>query len=227
MFLSPESVAAWLKEHPDFFDQHSSLLANINIPHPHGTHAVSLSERQILALRDKTRALESRLNELIGYAENNDSISNKVHQLALKLSGVRSLEGVLHVAQHQLKDEFSVPHVALRLWNILDDRPHDAEGAEFHPVQSDLRNFVAHMEAPHCGNHAPYETSRWFDDEAPSLRSFALLPLRDKKTFGVMLLASPDEKRFYPDMGTLYLTRIAELIGAALRAHSHAQDLND
>ena len=34
--------------------------------------------------------------------------------------------------------------------------------------------------------------------------------------FGVVALASEDPKRFYPEMGTLYLARIGELVSHAL-----------
>jgi len=217
MTLDSDSVATWLKQHPEFFESHSALLADINLPHPHGTHAVSLSERQLQAMRDKNRALEARMNELIGYAGANDNTSGKVHRLAVSLIGARSLPAVLDVVQHQLKDDFAVPYSVIRLWGLTQEE----ERVEFAPVQSELREFVSHMETPHCGHHAVYETSRWFEDAAPSLRSFAMMPLRDSITFGVLLLASPDENRFYPDMGTFYLNRIAELVGAALRSQTH------
>ena len=35
--------------------------------------------------------------------------------------------------------------------------------------------------------------------------------------FGVLALGSDDAKRFFPDMGTLYLKRLGELISTALR----------
>ncbi|MDE2259847.1 MAG: DUF484 family protein, partial [Betaproteobacteria bacterium] len=199
---------------------HSALLVDINLPHPHGTHAVSLSERQLQALREKNRALESRMNELISYAGSNDNTSSKVHRLAVSLIGARSLSSVLDITQRQLNDDFAVPQCAIRLWGIAQENGR----IEFSPVQSELREFVSHMETPHCGHHAVYETSRWFESAAPSLRSFAMMPLRDKDTFGVLLLASPDENRFYPDMGTFYLNRIADLLSAALRAQTHASD---
>ncbi len=217
MTLNSDSVATWLKQHPEFFESHSALLTDINLPHPHGTHAVSLSERQLQAMRDKNRTLEARMNELIGYAGANDNTSGKVHRLAVSLIGARALSSVLDIVQHQLKDDFAVPYSAIRLWGLTPEE----ERIEFAPVQNELREFVSHMETPHCGHHAVYETSRWFEDAAPNLRSFAMMPLRDSITFGVLLLASPDENRFYPDMGTFYLNRIAELVGAALRSQTH------
>jgi hypothetical protein len=51
------------------------------------------------------------------------------------------------------------------------------------------------------------------------LRSFSYLPLRDSGSFGLLALASEDPQRFYPEMGTLYLKRLGDLIGAALGRH--------
>jgi uncharacterized protein YigA (DUF484 family) len=43
------------------------------------------------------------------------------------------------------------------------------------------------------------------------------MPLRDKgETFGLLMLASEDPQRFYPEMGTVYLSRIGDLVSAAL-----------
>jgi len=51
------------------------------------------------------------------------------------------------------------------------------------------------------------------------LRSFSYLPLRDDAAFGLLALASEDPQSFYPEMGTLYLKRLADFISAALARH--------
>ena len=44
------------------------------------------------------------------------------------------------------------------------------------------------------------------------------MPLRGQDgLLGVLAMASEDAQRFYPEMGTLYLARIGELVAAALR----------
>ncbi len=214
--LDAEIVASWLKDNPEFFLLHGAMLNDIKIPHPHGTHTVSLSERQLLTLRDKNRTLEQRLSELIGYAETNDSISSKVHQLAVRLLAQRSLAGVLDTIQQQMLHNFGVPHVTLRLWNFNSRlRDHVA----FQAVAKLQQEAIAHVETPRCGHHMPVQCDQWFGDLADELKSYALLPMRDSETFGALLLGSPDENRFYPDMGIFYLQRITELVSTALRNH--------
>jgi len=61
-----------------------------------------------------------------------------------------------------------------------------------------------------------------FGDAGPHLRSFSYIPLRGAEPFGLLALASEDPQRFYPDMGTLYLRRLGELISTALTRHLNA-----
>ena len=51
--MTAEEVAQFFRTHPKFFDQHPELLESVFVPHPYGGRAIPLSERQILALRDK------------------------------------------------------------------------------------------------------------------------------------------------------------------------------
>jgi uncharacterized protein YigA (DUF484 family) len=215
--LTPEQVADYLRQNPGFFEQNVDLLVNLQIPHPHGGRAVSIGERQLVAVREKTRLLEEKLRELIGFGEENDVVSGKVHRLACRLLEAGGLDATLDAAYLDLLDHFAVPHVAVRLWNVAE---RDPETKEFGEVAAEMRDFVAQMSSPYCGGHAVYESQAWFGDAAPHLRSFALVALRDgERSFGVLALASEDAQRFYPEMGTLYLERIGELLAGALKRH--------
>jgi uncharacterized protein YigA (DUF484 family) len=215
--MTPEQVADFLRQNPGFFEQNVDLLVNMQIPHPHGGRAVSIGERQLVAVREKTRLIEDKLRELIGFGEENDAVSEKVHRLACRLMQASGLESVLDIAYLDLLDHFAVPHVAVRLWNVAESDP---ETREFGEIGAEMREFVARMTAPYCGNHAVYESQAWFGEAAPHLKSFALVALRDEEhCFGVLALASGEAQRFYPEMGTLYLARIGELLGCALRRH--------
>lgn len=215
--LTPEQVADFLRQNPGFFEQNVDLLLNIQIPHPHGGRAVSIGERQLVAVREKARLLEEKLQELIGFGEENDALSGKVHRLACRLLEASGLEAVLDTAYLDLLDHFAVPHVAVRLWNVAESNP---ETREFTAVAAEMREFVAKMAAPYCGHHAVYESHAWFGEAAPRLKSFALVALRrGEACFGALAMASEDAQRFYPEMGTLYLARIGELVSSALARH--------
>ena len=212
--LTAEQVAEFIQQNPGFFEQHVELLVNLQIPHPHGGRAVSIGERQLVAVREKSKLLEDKLRELIQFGEENDAVGDKVHRLSCRLIEAPSLDGVLDTLYLDLLDHFAVPHVAVRLWGVAEENP---DTKEFAPVAAEMREFVEKMPAPYTGNHPVYESQSWFGEAAPHLKSFSLLPLaRDGVHFGVVAMASEDPKRFYPEMGTLYLTRIGDLLSHAL-----------
>jgi uncharacterized protein len=212
--LTAEQVAEYLRQNPGFFESQVEVLMNLQIPHPHGGRAVSIGERQLVAVREKAKLLEDKLHELIQFGEENDALGEKIHRLACRLLDTSGLDGTLDRLYLDLLDHFAVPHVAARLWDIAED---NAETREFAPVAPEIRQFVEQMQAPYCGHHAVYESQAWFGAAAQHVKSFALTALRrDGRTFGVLAFASEDPKRFYPEMGTLYLARIGELASHAL-----------
>jgi uncharacterized protein YigA (DUF484 family) len=212
--LTAEQVAEFLRQNPGFFENHVDILMNLQIPHPHGGRAVSISERQLVAVREKSKLLEDKLQELIQFGEENDAVGEKIHRLSCRLMEAPSLDATLDTLYLDLLDHFAVPHVAVRLWSVAEENP---DTKEFSAVDGEMRQFVEQMTAPYCGHHAVYESQAWFGEAAPHLKAFALVPLaRDGLTFGIVALASEDPKRFYPEMGTLYLARIGELMSHAL-----------
>ena len=213
--MKPDEVAAYLKDHTEFFEHYAELLAEIYIPHPHGGRAIPITERQILTLRDKNRQLEGKLREVIQFGEENDAIGEKVHRLSLALLAAADIRAVLNTVYLNLREDFAVPHVAVRIW-----RGKSGAGLpEFEPLSSAAREFAGSLAGPHCSAHAMVDSGGLFGEAGAHLRSFAYLPLRDSETFGVLALASEDAHRFYPEMGTLYLKRLGELVGGAVARH--------
>ncbi|MEO8104219.1 MAG: DUF484 family protein [Betaproteobacteria bacterium] len=211
--LSTEQVAEFLRAHTDFFEQHVDVLLNINVAHPHGGRTVSIPERQLIATREKVKLLETKLAELIHFGEENDALSDKIHGLALKLIDCATLDQLIDTVYLDLLDNFQVPHVAVRFWDVV--LP-EVPSPEFLPVGAELSRFVDAMKGPYCGSHPVYETHLWFGEHAPHLKSYALVPLKAGRTFGLLLMASENAERFYADMGTVFLGRIGDVLAHCL-----------
>ena len=212
--MNADDLARFLRANPQFFDQNPELLETIHVPHPYGGRAIPLAERQTVALREKVRGLEGRLGELITNGEENDAISEKVHRLAVALVGARDFPALARSLYFHLREDFAVPHVVLRVWGK--SVPVDFDEAQ--PVSEADRHQAAMMGAPQCGPAQGNAFAAWFPDAAEHIRSLALVPLGQTQVFGLLALASEDPKRFYPDMGTLYLRRIGELCAAGVTA---------
>jgi len=209
--LRPEEVAKYLKDHPEFFDQYAELLSGIHVPHPSGGHAIPLAERQVLTLRERGRALEGKLRELVQFGEENDTISDQVHRISLALLAAPDLPALLTAVERNLREDFGVPAVALRLWR--------GRGAEGEPVSEEARVFADSLTGPYFSEQAMFDSADWFGAAAGDLRSFVYVPLRGEQPLGVLALASPESERFTSSMGTLYLGRLGELVDTALRRH--------
>ncbi len=215
--MDANDVADYLKRHPEFFAQYAELLYQIAIPSPHGDKAVSITERQMGVLRDRIRQLEAKLAELIAFGEENDVISAKVHRLGVALLGAGDLPGVMRALYAHLGGDFAVPHVAVRLWGIGDVGGGDA--VEHAAVDDAIKALAGGLKHPYCGSAAGQQAVAWLGEAAGHVRSVVQIPLRERNEgacFGLLLLGSEEPRRFYPEMGTLYLQRIGDMAAVAL-----------
>ena len=212
--MNADDIAGFLRSHPGFFDENPELLETIHVPHPYGGRAIPLAERQTVALREKVKLLEGKLGELIQFGEENDAISEKVHRLSVALSGARDFPALMHSLYFHLREDFAVPHVALRVWGK--SVPADFQEAE--PLDEAQRRHCATLGGPQCGAASSNPFLPWFGEAGAHVRSVALVPLGQTQAFGLLALGSEDAKRFFPEMGTLYLRRIGELCAAGVTA---------
>src|ERR687897_3264838 len=144
--MNADDIARFLRTHPQFFDQHPELLESITVTHPYGGRAIPIAERQTIALREKLKLAESRLGELLQFGEENDAISEKVHRLSVALAGARDFPALAAALYYHLREDFAVPHVALRVWG----KSVPADFDEAQPVDDAQSRQAEALYAPHC-----------------------------------------------------------------------------
>jgi uncharacterized protein YigA (DUF484 family) len=167
-------------------------------------------------LRDKIRALEMRIMDMIRHGNENMIITEKLQKWACELLQTPASERVPSALKN-IEARFQVPQVAVRLWGVADvfvDAPYAQT------VSDDVKQLAASLTSPLVGATTDVEAVQWLQEPAQAA-SVALLPLRLHKTdapFGLLVLASPDAQRFHSGMGTDFLEHLAELCSAALSA---------
>lgn len=211
MHTDPDEVLQYLRQNPGFFDTHAEALAEIYVPHPHGGRAIPIAERQMVTLREKNRVLEDKLHELVQFGQENDGIIERLHRITLAMMMARDLETLLASIHYNLREDFAVPRVAVRLW-----AEGDLQGPEFTAPSPEALVFAESLGNPYISRQPMFETAGWLGDDGEALNAFAYLPLRTEQPFGLLVLASEDPGRFLPEMGTLYLKRLGELASVAL-----------
>jgi uncharacterized protein YigA (DUF484 family) len=213
--LDSSAVASYLSDNPNFFEEHAGLLGQVRLLSPLTGKAVSLQERQMEVMRDKYKALELRMSELIRLARDNATIANKFHGWTQGLLKARQHSELPDAVANGLRDVFAVPQVTLRLWDLSGAH---AERWYVNGVSEDARLFANSLLAPYCGSNHDFEAVRWLDDAA-SVASTVILPLRSEGTaFGLLIMGSPDPERFTAHMATDFLIHIGETSSAALAA---------
>ena len=216
MTLQAQEIAQYLADHPDFFDQHPELLSGMQLPHPHNGQAISLVERQSLMLRERIKALEMRVAEMVRHGQENDAIADKLVNWTRALLLETDASALPNTLLAELKRVFDVPYAGLRLWNAA---PAVADHECARPVETDTISLANSMRVPFCGSNVGFEAASWLEESGAAVQSLAMLPLRvgaDPETFGLLVLGSADKDRFQITMGTAFLERIAELASAAL-----------
>lgn len=216
MQLTEQDLAAYLAEHPDFFERHAELLAGVQLQSPHGNRAVSLQERQMEMMRDKMRVLEHRLADLMRNAAENEAISGRLLAWIRAMLLERNPAELPHVLIREIQQQFQLPQAAMRLWNVLPEYAAQDYAAD---VGSDIPVLASSLSQPFCGANAGFEAANWLVGETPA-QSLALIPLRsdaETSAFGLLVLGSPSAGRFTADMGTEFLSRIGHLASAGLQ----------
>lgn len=214
--LTAESVADYLQQYPDFFNQHLELLEILAIPHPSTGNVVSLVAKQLEAFRNKQQKLEGQLNSLIEISKDNDVCASRMHQLTLALLNAVSIEAAIASLKQVLTEVFLTDFVALKIIGthsnpVLADYFISEEHESLHHVTTELIH-----NSPRCGRLNAGQNRFLFADFAPQIKSCAIIPIINPDLTALLVIGSRDENRFHYSLGTLFLTQLSEIISIRL-----------
>ena len=202
--LDSETVAAYLRLHPEFFIDHEELIPELRIPHQPG-NAVSLVERQVKLLRERNIEMRHRLGQLMDVARDNDRLFDKTRRLVLDLLDAGSLEEVVGVVEDSLRHEFQVPFVGLILFS--DNKlpvGRSVSSAEAHQQVGGLLSGGKTI----CG------------EDAAQVGSAAVVSLNHQGLHGILAIGSADPQHYKSSLGTLFLGYIAEVLARVVPGFS-------
>lgn len=206
-------VAAFLRRHPDFLADFPDLAMSLTLPREQGA-STSLASYQLEVLRDKTRALTRRLQELIEVAQENEQLMARVHGFTLSLMRSGSLGDTLARVVATLTEDFHTDFVRMALFRPVEDFKADwlracaRESSEW----GAFAEFFSKNE-PLCGRVNADKLEFLFGQHAGQVRSAVLIPVRQR---GLLAIGSHDPDRFHPGMGTIFLKLIADAVDVAL-----------
>jgi uncharacterized protein YigA (DUF484 family) len=216
--ISEDSIADYLKRHPDFFERHGSLVLALRLPHRAGGSSISLVERQVAMLRQRNAQLERQLKDLVAVAKQNDALVEKIHQLCLKLMRAPTVPARLEQLETGLREDFAAERAVLVLFP---DAPASAVREGFvrrlGVDDPDVRPFATFLRAakPRCGPLRDRQKNI-FDRDADAVSSAAFVPLGPESKLGFLIIGSRDPDHFHPGKRMDFLARLGEVLSVAL-----------
>lgn len=217
-----QQVVDYLMSNPDFFLGHAPLLHDLQIPHESGA-AVSLVERQVLALREKNQEFENKLREMVDAVHDNQRLHLSLHRLAVSLFAADSLDDMLGIVDDELRHKLGTEFVYFRLTTEKAMDISSSEQGHTYVSQDDelLQSFDKQIveKRIQCGRFSEEQISQLFMQDNSEVKSAAIIPISDAGIKGIIALGSTDEQRYHPGMGTDFLTSLADLISAAMQSN--------
>jgi uncharacterized protein YigA (DUF484 family) len=219
--ITADQVADYLKLHPDFFLKRDDLLSELQVAHPAGG-AVSLLERQVSVLRERSTDLRHRLNNLLDNARNNDRLFEQTKALVLKLLEAQSTDQIVDTFKRGLEQDFQIDFASIVLFgNPAQFRGLRARVVSFDDARTQVEGLLKSSKAV-CGVLRPEEVKFLFPEHSRQIGSAAVVPLHFGQPLGMLAIASTDPNYFRSSMGTLFLGYIAEVINRLLPKHLKA-----
>jgi uncharacterized protein YigA (DUF484 family) len=222
--ITEEDIANFLVNTPDFFERHAELLAAVRLNSPHGARAVSLQERQVDMLREKIRALEMRLMDMMRHGTDNEVLIERMQRWVKTLLMTANARDLPYTIADHIQHDFLVPQVAIKVWGVADDYQIEPFAVG---VGDEVKTFAQTLSTPYVGMNQNFEAVKWLL-EPSAAQSVAMVALRatqahdtpqtatKQPVIGLLVMASPDAQRYHEGMGTAFIERLGDLASAAL-----------
>ncbi len=213
--LEPEQIEAWLREHPEFFEGHPDLLAELSLPHESGS-AISLVERQVAILRERNIDMRHRLSKLLDNARDNDKLFDKTKRLVLNLLEGQDMGDIIDALHYSFDKDFSIHFTSVMLFGNLEKVPSSqARVVSIADAREHLGALLKNSRAV-CGTLGSKELEFVFGNHASEIGSVAVVPLTYGSVFGLLAIGNRDPQYYRSSMGTLFLGYIAEVLNRLL-----------
>lgn len=210
--LDDELVADYLRRHPEFFLQQDELLADLRIPHARGS-SISLVERQLAVLRERSLDMHQRLNRLVEVARENDRLFELTRQLTLDLLAADSLATLVAVLEDGLRERFQVSVVGLLIFT--DYQLDVARGVPLAQARQQIPAMLNEQVVSGCLRE--HELAFLFGEEAAGgVRSAAVATFGEPLPLGLLALGSPDPQKYNHTVGTMFLRFVSQVLARVL-----------
>jgi hypothetical protein len=218
--ITADDVIAYLKAHPDFFNEHSELAAELSLtPRAQGPGVIDMQQAILKRFRAEIDKLKTERTEIIANTKQNQIVQNRIQAAVISIIQATTFEKMIHVVTHELPELLDVDFITLAIEANADApkrvpvrgvyvlAPGAIDAAIGPDKHARLRSNVVGEEA-------------FFGDLARFVKSDVLMRLKvsSGSPDAVMCFGARDGEAFGPDMATELLFFLAKVLENTMRA---------
>lgn len=214
--LSAETVADWIRDHPDLLCLHPELIDLLELPS--SEDVASLIHHQLARLRKRNQQLEHNLQQLATIAGDNERLMQRLHRLTLELMSTESDQAFVDQLLLRLRQDFQADEACLHLVETSTELAGHPGVVSHQNEAPEWLTEAVERDTIQCGRLTRGKLATLFPN-ADEVASAALVPLAGA---GLLAVGSRREDHFHPDVGTLFLDLLGHLV--AWRLNPTEQD---
>lgn len=216
--VTPEEVAAYLRDHPDFLAQHAELIHHLTPPLvDRGPGVVDLQSFMLDRLRGEVRRLKDQQRELIGTTRANMNSQNRVHAAVLFLLDAQSFEQLIQTVTTDLAVLLDLDVAVLVVESNGRDIPHVHRSGVRVVETGTIARWLGRQDV--VLNADVQGSEEIFGPGAGLVRSEALIRLNvsSETPEGMLAFGSREPDMFHPGQGTELIGFLARVVERVIR----------
>lgn len=210
--LDDHTLVDYLQRNPDFFIRNAQQVEMLQVPHPiRGT--VSLVEWHLARQRNRIKALEENIDQLLSQAKTNEALFCRLLQLQGNLASASSLQDMLD-RLHRWARQIGLAGASVRLFT---DRWRIGAPSGFTHLGLNRQSFE-HLRIQRLGEQRHYLGSLNGPElllllpQAKAVGSVAISLMGHSADLGTIIFSSRDPQHYYQGQGTRLLDELALML---------------
>jgi uncharacterized protein YigA (DUF484 family) len=217
--ITADDVVAYLKAHPDFFEKHPDLVAELALaPRVQGPGVIDMQQAILKRLRSEIDRLKSERTEIIANSKQNQMVQNRIQAAVISIIQAGTFEKMIHVVTHELPELLDVDFITLAIETGDQPRRMPVRGV-YALAPGSIDMALGADKHARLRSHIKGEDA-FFGEISRFVQSDVLMRLKvsSGSPDGVMCFGSRNPEAFGPDMATELLFFLAKVLENTIRA---------
>jgi uncharacterized protein len=218
--ITADDVIAYLKAHPNFFEEHAELAGELGLaPRVQGPGVIDMQQAILKRFRSEIDKLKTERTEIIANSKQNQIVQNRIQAAVISIIQATTFEKMIHVVTHELPELLDVDFITLAIEANADAPKRAPVRGVYVLAPGAIDAALGPEKHARLRSHIAGEDA-FFGDVARFVKSDVLMRLKvsSGSPDAVMCFGARDGEAFGPDMATELLFFLAKVLENTMRA---------